>query len=103
MWFTTYHHLWYQPSKGDTAMSRLTIDITDQQHQALKASAALQGKTIKEYAIERLFPSANGEEQAMSELRALLAQRLDEANRGEISSQSITEIAEEAFQSGGKA
>ncbi len=36
-------------------MSRLTIDITVQQHQALKAMAALQGKTIKEYAIERLF------------------------------------------------
>ncbi|HEY0125026.1 MAG TPA: antitoxin, partial [Rhizobium sp.] len=29
-------------------MSRLTIDITDQQHQSLKALAALQGKTIKQ-------------------------------------------------------
>ena len=29
-------------------MSRLTIDITEQQHQALKAMAALQGKTIKQ-------------------------------------------------------
>ena len=38
-------------------MSRLTIDVTDQQHQALKAMAALEGKTIKQYAIERLFPS----------------------------------------------
>ncbi len=28
-------------------MSRLTIDLTDQQHQNLKALAALQGKTIK--------------------------------------------------------
>jgi hypothetical protein len=27
-------------------MSRLTIDITSQQHQSLKALAALQGKTI---------------------------------------------------------
>ena len=34
-------------------MSRLTIDITDQQHQSIKAMAALQGKSIKEYAIER--------------------------------------------------
>ena len=38
-------------------MSRLTIDITDQQHQRLKALAALEGKTIKQYAIERLFPA----------------------------------------------
>ena len=29
-------------------MSRLTIDVTEQQHQALKAMAALQGKTIKQ-------------------------------------------------------
>ena len=37
-------------------MSRLTIDITVQQHQALKAMAALEGKSIKNFAIERLFP-----------------------------------------------
>ncbi|CAE6848672.1 hypothetical protein FHT07_000041 [Xanthomonas arboricola] len=29
-------------------MSRLTIDLNDQQHQSLKALAALQGKTIKQ-------------------------------------------------------
>ena len=38
-------------------MSRLTIDVTDQQHQALKALAALDGKTIKQYLLERLLPS----------------------------------------------
>ena len=37
-------------------MSRLTIDISDQQHQNLKALAALQGKTIRQYTLERLFP-----------------------------------------------
>lgn len=36
-------------------MSRLSIDLTDQQHQSLKALAALQGKTIRQYAVERLF------------------------------------------------
>jgi hypothetical protein len=29
-------------------MSRLAIDITDQQHQSLKALAAFQGKTIRQ-------------------------------------------------------
>ncbi|WP_210417050.1 hypothetical protein [Brenneria corticis] len=29
-------------------MSRLTIDLTEHQHQSLKALAALQGKTIKQ-------------------------------------------------------
>lgn len=47
-------------------MSRLTIDITDQQHQSLKALAALQGKTIKQYALERLFPDSTGTDQALA-------------------------------------
>ncbi len=82
-------------------MSRLTIDVTDQQHQALKARAALEGKTLKEFAIERLFPPAGGEEQAMQELKALLQTRLAEAERGNISAKSITEITEEALRAAG--
>ena len=50
-------------------MSRLTIDITDQQHQSLKALAALQGKTIKQYALERLFPGDADADQAWQELK----------------------------------
>lgn len=84
-------------------MSRLTIDITDQQHQALKAMAALQGKTIKEYAVERLFPPAGSEEQALAELRVLLQERLAQAERGAVVSQSMTDIAERALRSGGAA
>ncbi len=38
-------------------MSRLTIDITDHQYQSLKALAALEGKSIKQYTLERLFPA----------------------------------------------
>ena len=37
-------------------MSRLTIDISPEQHKSLKAMAALEGKTIRQYALERLFP-----------------------------------------------
>jgi Antitoxin ParD len=57
---------------GDFHHGRLTIDITEQLLQSIKAMAAIQGKTIKEYAIERLFPSSSDEEQALGELRALL-------------------------------
>jgi uncharacterized protein (DUF1778 family) len=84
-------------------MSRLTIDITEQQHQAIKAMAALQGKSIKDYAIERLFPAASDEELALAELKTLLAKRMAEATRGEMSTQSFTEIAEEAIRSGAAA
>lgn len=82
-------------------MSRLTIDITEQQHQALKAMAALQGKTIRQYAIERLFPPASDEEQAMQALKALLLERLAEAERGEVVAMSAKEISESEFRSTG--
>ena len=78
-------------------MSRLTIDITDQQHQSLKALAALQGKTIKQYAVERLFPIAAGEEQAWQELKALLGQRIADGLAGQVSAKSIDAIVEEEF------
>lgn len=51
-------------------MSRLTIDVSDQQHQALKALAALEGQSIKQYTLERLFPSY--EHQAMQALKSML-------------------------------
>jgi hypothetical protein len=76
-------------------MSRLTIDITDQQHQSLKALAALQGKTIKQYAVERLF-SANGEEdQAWQELKTLLGKRIADGLAGDVSTKSIAAIVDE--------
>ena len=76
-------------------MSRLTIDITDNQHQSLKALAALQGKTIKQYAIERLFPGQSGEDQAWQELKALLGQRIAEGLAGDVSATSIEAIVDE--------
>ncbi len=82
-------------------MSRLTIDITEQQHQSLKALAALSGKTIKQYTLERLFPS--DEEQAMQELKAMLLDRLAKADRGEVSPLSAVEIAEEVIRESGAA
>ena len=36
-------------------MRRLSIDVTPEQHQRLKAIAALSGMTIKEYVLERCY------------------------------------------------
>ena len=80
-------------------MSRLTIDVTDQQHQALKALAALEGKTIKQYVLERLLPS--DEEQAMQDLKAMLRVRLAAAEGGNVTSLNATEIAEEVIRETG--
>lgn len=74
-------------------MSRLTIDITDQQHQSLKALAALQGKTIKQYALERLFPGDG--DLAWQQLKSLLNDRIDESLAGKVSSRGVDEILDE--------
>lgn len=84
-------------------MSRLTIDVTDQQHQTLKAMAALQGKTIKAYALERLFPPSVDEEEALQDLKALLLVRLAEAERVGAVDQSAAQITEDVFRETGAA
>ena len=76
-------------------MSRLTIDITSQQHQSLKAMAALQGKTIKQYALERLFPGDANDDQAWQELKALLGERINEGLAGKVSTKSVADILAE--------
>jgi len=81
-------------------VSRLTIDMTDQQHQSLKALAALQGKTIKQYALERLFPGDLDANQAWNELQALLGTRIHEGLAGNLSTKSISEILDEELTEG---
>lgn len=76
-------------------MSRLTVDLTDQQHQALKAMAALEDRTIKEYVLERLFPGDAGGDQAWQELKTLLAARIKDGLAGKVSSKSVGEILSE--------
>ncbi|MDO2633942.1 antitoxin [Escherichia coli] len=76
-------------------MSRLTIDITDQQHQSLKALAALQGKTIKQYALERLFPGDADADQAWQELKKLLGNRIHNGLKGNVSTKSIGDILDD--------
>jgi len=76
-------------------MSRLTIDITDQQHQSLKALAALQGKTIKQYALERLFPGNGEADRAWDELKTVLKARIDQGLAGKLSTKSIGEILDD--------
>ncbi|MCL1826050.1 MAG: antitoxin [Betaproteobacteria bacterium] len=76
-------------------MSRLTIDMTEQQHKSLKALAALQGKTIKQYTIERLFPDDATADQAWQELKTLLSERINEGLAGNVSTKTIGEILDE--------
>lgn len=76
-------------------MSRLTIDMTESQHQTLKVLAALEGKTLKEFALERLFPQ--DEVKAVQELRTLLQKRQAAAEQGEVPALTASEIAEQVL------
>ena len=78
-------------------MSRLTIEITEQQHQSIKALAAMQGKSIKEYAMQRLLPLTSDEEKAMQELEEFLKPRIEAAERGEVVSTSVMTIFKETL------
>lgn len=74
-----------------------TIEITDQRHKNIKALAAMQGKSIKEYAVQRLLPLTADEEKAMQELEEFLTPRIEAAERGEVVSTSVMAIFEETL------
>ena len=84
-------------------MSRLSIEVTPEQHQRLKAMAALSGQTIKDYILERTLPAlpdedSLSEEEALRQLETFLKPRIEEAERGEVVNQSVTEIVAELKQ-----
>jgi len=81
-------------------MRRLSIEITLEQHQKLKAIAALRGKSIKDYVLERVLPSLSdnnnaGDDEALRQLEAFLLPRIEAAERGEISSKTVEQIFNE--------
>lgn len=76
-------------------MSRISIDVTPDEHQKLKAMAALQGKSIKDYVIERTLGTAEGteEEIALEALESLLDARI----HGAVSRRTVGAIFKEAY------
>jgi len=82
-------------------MGRLSIDVTDREHIKIKTLATLQGKTIREYALERLLQPASppltaDEAQAWQAFRLLMADRIQEADNDGISTRSLDEIFDDA-------
>ena len=73
---------------------RLSIEISPEEHQQLKAAAALQGKSIKDYVLERTLPNSQ-EKAALQKLESFLKPRVDAAMDGERSSLSVDEIFDE--------
>lgn len=76
---------------------RLSIEVTQEQHKRLKAAAALQGKSIKDYVLERTLPDLE-EQTALQELEAFLKPRIEAAKRGQLSTESVDSIFDEVEQ-----
>jgi hypothetical protein len=85
-------------------MSRLIVDVSSEQHQIIKTLAATEGKSIKDFVLERILPdSADGEDAAWDELRDILSSRLHSVAKHGASSKSVSDITEETLQGLGKA
>ena len=78
-------------------MSRISIDVTAEEHQRLKALAALQGKSIKEFVLASTLGAQSGGPlaQDLSELEAILDKRLQNARAGGVSQRTVGEIFEQ--------
>ena len=81
-------------------MRRLSIEVTPEQHKRLKAVAALHGKTIKDYVLERALPQlpnmdSMSEEEALHKLEDFLAPRIEAAKKAEFSPRSVEQIFED--------
>jgi hypothetical protein len=76
---------------------RLSIEISPEQHQRLKASAALQGLSIKDYVLSRTLPDSD-EQTALQELENFLKPRAEAARKGEFSGKSVDDIFQEIAQ-----
>lgn len=82
-------------------MPRLSIDITPEEHQKLKAIAALKGESIKDYVLKRTLgdaPALNdmSEDEAVAALADFLKPRIEQARLGEFSTKSMADIRREA-------
>jgi Antitoxin ParD len=62
--------------------------------------AALEGKTIRQFALEKLFPPATDEDRAWAELKTLIERRIEESAAGAVSRKTFDEIVEEELATG---
>lgn len=87
-------------------MPRLSIDITPEEHQKLKAIAALKGQSIKDFVLKRTLGEAPAvddmsEDEALEALSDFLKPRIEQARRGELSTKSFEDIRKEAHRRAG--
>lgn len=78
-------------------MSRLTIEISPKQHQHIKALAAMEGQSIKDYVLQRLIPKTNNDEDDYAKFKSFIKDRIVAADNGELSSRTAQQIADDVL------
>ena len=73
-------------------MSRISIDVSDQDHKKLKALAALRGQSIKDFVLERALAAGESENAALRELEELLDSRIRAAQAGAVSRRTASQV-----------
>ena len=78
---------------------RLSLEVTPEQHQRLKAVAALRGQSIKDYVLDRVLPETptEDESEALRQLEAFLEPRIHAAQE-DVVKKSVKQIFEETHQ-----
>jgi hypothetical protein len=76
-------------------MSRISIDVSDDEHKKLKAMAALRGKSIKDYVLERTL-GADADDPDLLKLEKLLDDRIPASRRRTKRPRTVAEIFAEA-------
>lgn len=86
-------------------MSRLTLEVSSEQHQQIKVMAAMKGQTIKDYIIGKLFhhEESQDERAAWETLKTLLDSRLEHMKNKGVSPRTVQEVTEHALKALGKA
>ena len=78
-------------------MNRISIEVTPHQHRRLKAVAALSGKSIEDYMLEKTLPIEDDEKLAIQELLEHLKPSIEQARRKELIDDSLNNIFQEAI------
>ncbi|MEE2604233.1 MAG: DUF1778 domain-containing protein [Pseudomonadota bacterium] len=76
---------------------RLSIELTPEQHQLLKVSATLEGKSLKAYVLERVLGNASEQEQSLAALEAFLKTRLQSGRAGSRASSNVDELVNQVL------
>ena len=79
-------------------MGRLSIELPEDQHKKIKALAAWNGLSLKDYIIERTLsvPMEGQENTALKELMGFLAPRIESAQQEDLSKLSMDGIITKA-------